>query len=339
MSAAKTTVGSTGLRKSAILLVSIEPDLAAGILSEMDRELIRDVSVEIARLEGVTREERDTVLEDFLRNTMQLDVTAQGGLPAARDLLNRVLEPAEAGKVLEALEAATRSLPFGFLRKADPGNLTTFLQDEHPQTVALVLSYLPPPQAAEILQGLPHSRQVDIVRRISTMEVTSPEVLQQVEGALEKRLSSLFAEDLRRAGGVKAVASILNLTDRPTERGILDALEEQDPQMVDSIRKLMFVFEDIKRVDDHGVQIILKDVETMQLALALKVADEELKAKFFRNMSKRAQELLREEMEYMGPQRLSDVEAAQQSIVEVVRKYEDLGDIVIEGRGSSRIVV
>lgn len=329
----------TGLRKSAVLLVSIDPDLAAKILGEMDREMMREVSVEIAKLEGVTREERDQVLEDFLRNTMQLDVTAQGGLPAARDLLGRVLEPAEAKKIVETIEAATRSTPFGFLRKADPQNLSTFLSDEHPQTVALILSYLPAHQAAEILQGLPQARQIEVVRRVSQMEVTSPEVLAQVEGALEKRLSSLFAEDLRRAGGVKAVSSILNLTDRATERSILDALEQEDPQMVDKIRRLMFVFEDIKRIDDHGIQIILKDVETGQLALALKVADEELKDKFFRNMSKRAQDLLREEMEYLGPQRLSDVEAAQQSIVDVVRKYEDLGDIVIEGRGSSQIVV
>ena len=338
MSASKVAERS-GLRKSAILLVSIEPDLAAKILGEMDREMIRDVSVEIAKLEGVTREERDAVLEEFLRNTMQLDVTAQGGLPAARDLLARVLEPTEAKKVLETLEAATRSTPFGFLRKADPGNLLAFLQEEHPQTVALILSYLPAPQAAEILQGLPQRKQVDIVKRISTMELTSPEILSQVEGALEKRLSSLFAEDLRKAGGVKSVASILNLTDRSTERGILDSIEEEDPTMVDQIRKLMFIFEDIKRIDDHGIQIILKDVETTQLALALKVADEDLRDKFFRNMSKRAQDLLKEEMEYMGPQRLTDVEAAQQAIVEVVRKYEEMGDIVIEGRGSSQIVV
>ena len=330
---------TTGLRKSAILLVSIDADLAARILGEMDRELIRDVSVEIARLEGVTREERDAVLEEFYRNTLQLDVRAQGGVPAARDLLNRVLEPADAKKVIETLEAATRSTPFGFLRKADPTNLLTFLQDEHPQTVALILSYLPSPMAAEVIQGLPQRKQIEVVKRISTMELTSPEILSQVEGALEKRLSSLFAEDLRKAGGLKTVASILNLTDRSTERGILDAIEEEDPTMVDHIRKLMFVFEDIKRIDDHGIQIILKDVETTQLALALKVADEDLRDKFYRNMSKRAQDLLHEEMEYMGPQRLTDVEAAQQSIVEVVRKYEESGDIVIEGRGSSQIVV
>jgi flagellar motor switch protein FliG len=330
---------TSGLRKSAILLVSIDADLAAQILSEMDKELVRDVTVEIARLEGVGREERDAVLEEFYRNTLQRDVSAQGGLPAARSLLQRVLEPAEARKVLEAVEAATRSTPFGFLRKADPGNLLTFLQGEHPQTVALVLSYLPPSQAAEILQGLPRATQIEVVKRVSTMELTSPEILSQVEGALEKRLTSLFAEDLRKAGGMKTVAGVLNLVDRSTERGILETLEEEDPTMVDHIRKLMFVFEDIKRIDDHGIQIILKDVETATLALALKVADEELREKFYQNMSRRAQELLREEMEYMGPQRLSDVEGAQQAIVEVVRRYEDQGDIVIEGRGSSQIVI
>lgn len=330
---------TSGLRKSAILLVSIDPDLAARILGQMDKDLIRDVSVEIARLEDVSREERDAVLEEFYRNTLQRDVTAQGGVAAARDLLNRVLEPTEAKKVVETLEAATRSMPFGFLRKADPQNLLTFLSDEHPQTVALILSYLPPSQASEILQGLPSRKQIEVVKRISQMEVTSPEILSQVEGALEKRMSSLFAEDLRKAGGLKTVSSILNLVDRSTERGILDSLEEEDPTMVDHIRKLMFVFEDIKRIDDHGIQIILKDVETQTLALSLKVADDDLKDKFFRNMSKRAQELLREEMEYMGPQRLTDVEAAQQAIVEVVRKYEEMGDIVIEGRGSSQIVV
>jgi flagellar motor switch protein FliG len=333
------TAERSGLRKSAILLVSLEPELASKVLAGMDPEMIREVSEEIARLERVTREERDRVLEDFLRNTVTLDMSAQGGLGAARDLLSRVLDPAETRRIVDAIETATRSTPFGFLRKADPANLTTFLADEHPQTVALILSYLPPYQAADILQGLPQAKQVDVVRRVCTMETTSPEILRRVEEALEKRLSSLVSEDLRRAGGAKAAAAILNMTDRATERGILDSLEDDDPAMVDSIRKLMFVFEDIKRIDDHGIQLLLKDVETSQLALALKVADDELKDKFLRNMSKRAQDLLKEEMEYMGPQRLSDVEAAQQAIVEVVRKYEETGDIVIEGRGSSQVVV
>ena len=229
--------------------------------------------------------------------------------------------------------------PFSFARKAESQNLLTFIQDEQPQTIALILAHLEPVQAAEVLKGLPGTRQVDVVRRMATLEHTNAEVIREVEASLEKRMSAVVTQRFRKAGGVSTVAEVLNRTDRATERTILRELEASNPELVEDIRRLMFVFEDILLVDDRGVQQVLKNIETKDLALALKTAGEELKEKIFRNMSDRAALVLREEMEYTGPVRLREVEAAQQRIADVVRRLEDAGELVILGRGGEEVVV
>ncbi|MBI3099743.1 MAG: flagellar motor switch protein FliG [Planctomycetes bacterium] len=336
---AKEKLGISGLRKAAVLIVSLEQEMATKVLAQMDKDTIERLSFEIAKLEDVTTVERDRVLEEFYHLSLAQQYIEQGGVAYARALLEKVLPPEEAQRIIETIEQSLRVAPFGFLHKAETENLLTFLQEEHPQTIALILAHLGPGQSAEVLAGLPSKKQLEVVKRLATMEHTSPEVIAQVEGALEKRFASLVTEELRETGGVEAVAEILNLTDRATERGILEALEEEDPDLVDQIRRLMFVFEDILLVNDRGVQNILKEVENDQLALALKTASEELKEKFFRNMSKRAAELIREEMEFMGPVRLADVESAQATIVDAVRKLEEAGEVIIQGRGGEEEIV
>jgi flagellar motor switch protein FliG len=329
----------TGLRKAAVMLVSLDQDLAARVLAQMEKDDIERLSLEIAKLEEVTKEERDKVLEEFYNLTLAQQYIEQGGVSFARTLLEKVLTPDEAQKIIETIEQSMKMAPFGFLQKAEPENLLTFLQDENPQTIALILAHMGPSQASAVLQGLPAKKQLEVVKRLASMEHTSPEVVSEIEKTLERRLASLVTEEYREAGGISAVAEILNLTDRSTERAILEALEEENPDLVDQIRRLMFVFEDILLVNDRGIQSVLKDIENEQLALSLRNAKPELREKFFKNMSKRAAEMIREEMEYMGPVRLADVEAAQQTIVDVVRRLEEQGDVIIQGRGGEEEIV
>ncbi|MFQ5653201.1 MAG: flagellar motor switch protein FliG, partial [Planctomycetota bacterium] len=237
------------------------------------------------------------------------------------------------------LDAQRQAVPFHFLDHAEAEVLVTFLQEEHPQTIALVLSYMEPAKAAEILTSLGQEKQFDIVKRIATLGHTSPEAIKKVEAGLRKYLASLAFEEYQEVGGVKTVSEILNVLDRTTERQILENIEEEDPHLGEEIKKLMFVFEDLIMVDDRGMQNVLKEVENKDLALALKLASDELKEKIFRNMSKRASEMIREEIEYMGPVRISDVEAAQQGVVEIVRRLEEAGDVVIQGRGGESSIV
>ncbi len=333
-------VKKEGLRKAAVLLVSLDPEMSALVLGQMDRPLVEQVTLEIARLEEVTREERDKVLEEFNALCAAQAMVDQGGVQTARELLMRSGKPEEeVTGILEILGQAKKAAPFAFLSKAESGNLLAFLQTEHPQTIALILAHIAPQQSAEILAGLPAKKQLDVVKRLATMENTSPEVVKEVEKALEKKLSAVISSDAHELGGVESVANMLNLTDRGTERGILESLEEENPELVDQIRRHMFVFEDILRVDDRGVQNIMKEIDNEQLALALKTATPELKDKFLRNMSKRASEMIREEMEYMGPVRLADVEAAQQAIVDVVRRLEEQGGVISEGRGETQQII
>jgi len=226
------------------------------------------------------------------------------------------------------------------VQKTESEDLLSFIQDEHPQTIALVLSHLESRQAADVLRGLSHPKQVDVVRRMATMETTNPEVIREVEASLEKRMAAVVTRKFEQSGGLETVAEILNLTDRSTEKDVLEALEEDSPELVEDIRRLMFVFEDIMLVNDKGVQRLLKEIDIGELALALKTASEELKEKIHRNMSQRAVVLLEEEMEYMGPVRLREVEAAQQRIAEVVRRLDDAGELIIQGRrGEEEVIV
>lgn len=327
------------LRKAAILLVSLDKTSAGAILKRLDETKLETVTREIAHLETVAEEERRSVIEEFHALALARSYSEAGGLGYARTLLMQSLPKDDADRLIKQIEHQFYAKPFTFLQKADPENLLTFIQDEHPQTIALILAYLPPNKASEILTGLPDEKRVEVVNRISRMEQTSPEVIKEVEKGLEHRLSGLMSDGLQRVGGIEAVAEILNLVDRTTEKSILGAMGEEDPALVEQIRRLMFVFEDILLVNDRGIQTVLKEVETSDLVLALRTATDDLKQKVFGNMSDRAVQLIKEEIEYMGPVRLSDVEAAQQKIVDVVRRLEESGEIVISGRGGEKDLI
>ncbi len=329
----------SGLRKAAILLLALDQDVAARVLKHLSRDKVEEVSREIANIDRVTPQQRTQVIQEFYNLVLARRYVDMGGLPLARSLLAKTLSQEESKKIIAAIEHQVYAQPFSFLQKTETENLLTFLGGEHPQTIALVLSHIPPAMAAEILVGLPADRQVEVVSRIANMDQTSPEVIKEVERGLEKRLAGLVAERFERTGGVNAVAEILNLAGRATERSVMEGLAESNPDLVEDIRRLMFVFEDILRVDDRGIQAVLKEVENEELALALKSASDELKDKILKNMSERAAQLIREEMEFMGPVRVADVEAAQQKIVDIVRRLEDAGEIIISGKGTDKDMI
>ncbi|HUU83405.1 MAG TPA: flagellar motor switch protein FliG [Phycisphaerae bacterium] len=329
----------SGLSKAAILLLGLNPDAAAKVLKLLPEDLVEEVSREIASMDLVDHSVRGKVVEEFYHIALACQCAEQGGLSYARGLLERALPPDVASRVMEQITSQVYKQPFSFLAKTDGENLLAFIQEEHPQTIAMILSYLPSGKAAEILTGLPHAKQLEVVARVANMEQTNPEVIKEVERGLEMRLSGVMSQTFEKVGGVEAVAEVLNLADRATEKGILEALESEDPDLVEQIRRLMFVFEDIMLVNDKGIQAVLKEVDNEELALALKTASEELKEKIFKNMSERAAQLIREDMEYMGPVRVSDVEGAQQKIVDVVRRLEDAGELIISGRGGEKELI
>ncbi|GMV96239.1 MAG: flagellar motor switch protein FliG [Phycisphaerae bacterium] len=328
-----------GLTKAAVFLLSIGPETAGQLLRQMDRETVEELTREIASLGPIHTETRDKILEEFYNIALAKQYASEGGLTYARAVLEKALPHDEAGRIMEQIEHQVHQQPFSFIQKAETENLLTFMQDEHPQTIALILAHLPSSKASEILSGLPPAKQIEVVTRVANMEQTNPEVIREVEQGLAQRLSGIVSQRFQRVGGVEAVAEMLNLADRSTEKGILETLESEDPELVEQIRRLMFVFEDILLVNDKGIQAVLKEIDHDELALALKTASNEMKEKIFNNMSERAAQLIKEEMEYMGPVRLSDVEAAQQRIVDVVRKLEDSGQIILQGRGDSDVVV
>jgi len=328
-----------GLRKSAILLITLGKEQATQVMAQMDRDTLERISAEIALLDDISQEEQEAVIEEFYMLGLARQYMDTGGVDYARSVLEGVVGKEQAGDILDIVERSIRSAPFSFLQRTDSDNLLAFIMDEHPQTIALILSHLPSQQASEILGGLPQAKQIEVVRRVANMERTNPEVIREVEEGLEHRLAAIVNQKSEKAGGVESIANVLNLCDRSTEKGILDNLEEDDPDLVEQIRRLMFVFEDILLVNDKGIQRVVKEIETEEMALALKAASDELKEKIFACMSERAVLLIKEEMEYMGPVRLSDVEAAQQKIVDAVRRLEDSGDIIISGRGGEEEII
>jgi flagellar motor switch protein FliG len=328
-----------GLRKAAIVLLSLGQDIGSQVLGRLEREQIEEVSRQIAELEMVKPEEQTRVLHEFYTLAMAHQYVEQGGLAYAQSLLEKSLSPDEANDIIKQVTQTIQQTPFQFLQKAEAENVLTFIQDEHPQTIALILAHLQASKSSEILMGLSQQKQVEVIKRIASMEQTNPEVIKEVEAGLEHRLSDIVSQTFDKAGGVDAAAEILNLADRSTEKGILESLETDDPDLVEQIRRLMFVFEDILLVNDKGIQSVLKEVDNDELALALKTASEDLKQKIFGNMSDRASQLIKEDMEYMGPVRLSDVEMAQQKIVDIVRRLEEAGEIIIQGRGGESEMV
>jgi len=328
-----------GPLKAAILLLALEPDSAATVLKHLHEDIVEVITREIASLDLVDQKQRGKVVEEFYHIALARKYAETGGLGYAKILLEKALPRDDAARILQQIEHQVYQQPFAFLQKTDGENLLTFIQDEHPQTIALIVAHLPPAKASEILVGLPQAKQLEVVSRVANMDQTNPEMIKEVERGLEMRLQGLVSQTFEKAGGVEAVAEMLNLADRSTEKGILEALEAEDPDLVEQIRRLMFVFEDIMLINDKGVQAVLKEIDNDELSLALRTANAELKEKIFKNMSERAAQLIQEDMEYMGPVRLSDVEAAQQRIVDVVRRLEDAGEIIISGRGGEKDLI
>ncbi len=317
---------SDGVRKAAILLMSLEEDDAASLLAKLPRSYVETVSLAIAQLDTISGRDQERVITEFLHGRPSALVPNSGGLDRAKSLVKKALGK-DAGDMLSLLQQTLEALPFGFLHKADPQNVLSFLIDEHPQTIAMVLSHVPPQVAAGILNGLPAARQLAVIQRIAEMGQTSPEAIEEVEVALSQRMSLFMSQSFQKAGGVPAVAEMLNVCDRATERNILDGLSRDKPELVDEIRRLMFVFEDVGKLADKDIQTVLKNVETSQWAMALKGASQALQEKIMRNMSQRAADMLREEMEFLGKVRLSEVEAVQQKVVDIVRSLEDAGQL------------
>jgi flagellar motor switch protein FliG len=329
----------TGRQKAAVLLISLGPEVAAQIYRNLTEEEVEQLTLEIANLRKVDVEQQEQVVREFSDIARAKEYISIGGIDFAREVLEKAVGLEQAEQILTRLTATLQVRPFEFARKADPAQLLSFLQDEHPQTLALVLSYLEPQQAATVLSALPQDLQAEVARRIATMDGTSPDVIYQVEQVLETKLSTMATVDSAHAGGVDAVVKILNGVDRGTEKAILENLELQDPELADEIRKRMFVFEDIVKLDSRSIQRVIRDVDPKDLQLALKVAGEEVREVIFANMSKRMVETFKEEMEFMGPVRLRDVEDAQQRIVAVIRRLEETGEIIVVRGGGDEIIV
>lgn len=313
--------------KAAVLLLSLDKPLAAEVISQLPKSMVEAVTLKIAQFEKVTKEQQSLVFDEFQKLAADGTSIERGGLDFANDLLEQSLGSDGASDILANVRQSMSSVPFGFLQKAGVDNLLTFIADEHPQTIALILSHAPSQLAADVLAKLPADKQIEVIRRIANMEQTRPDVVREVEESLESRLRATFNQQMEKAGGVPAVAQILNVTDRMTNKGILETLEDDDAEMVDEIRRLMFVFDDLLKLDDKSMQKLLKEVENNQWATALKGASEEIKQKVMGNLSQRAAEGLKEDMEYLGPVRVSDVEVMQQQIVDIVRQLEDSGEI------------
>ncbi len=335
----RSRMGMNGRQKAAVLLISLGQEVAARIYKELSDEEVEQLTLEIANLQNVALEQREQVLREFREIAAAKEYIAMGGIEYARDVLEAALGTQQAEAVLSKLTSTLQVRPFQFARKADPNQLLSFLQDEHPQTMALVLSYLEPEQASLVISALPAELQADVARRIATMTGTSPEVISEVENILESKLSTMATFDTTQTGGVDAIVKILNGVDRGTERAILERLEVRDPELAEEIKKRMFLFEDIVLLDSRSIQRVIRDVDPKDLQLALKVASEEVQATVFENMSKRMVETFKEDMEFMGPVRLRDVEDAQQRIVAVIRRLEESGEIIIARGGGDDIIV
>jgi flagellar motor switch protein FliG len=329
----------TGRQKAAIFLVTIGSEISSEIFKYLREDEIETLTFEIARLETIDSEQKDAILNEFQELMQASQFISTGGIDYARELLEKSLGSQKAIDIINRLTSSLQVRPFDFIRRTDPAHLLNFIQQEHPQTIALILAYLEPNKASIILQNLQHEVQSDVARRIATMDRTSPEVLREVERVLEKKLSSLSSEDYTAAGGVESIVEILNLVDRASEKQIIEALEDEDPELAEEIKKRMFVFEDIVMLDDRAIQKVMREVDSQELAKALKSVDSEVQDKIFKNMSKRAASMLKEDMEYMGPVRLKDVEEAQQKIVSIIRHLEDTGEIVVARAGEDELVV
>lgn len=325
---AKAEDRTTGIRKAAMLLVALGSDISGGIMKHLSDSEIEKLTVQIASLSKLSPKDKALIMEEFYNLALAKEYILTGGIDYARDVLERALGTGKAMEVINRLSTFLDVAPFDFARKSDPNQLLNFIRNEHPQTIALILSYLQPAQSSYILKALNDpDLQVRVTKRIAQMDRTSPEVIKEVEKVLEKKLSMVLSPEYTEAGGIQGVVEILNRVGRKTETEIMDKLGESDPELAEEIKKRMFVFEDIVKLGDRDMQQVLRSVESAQLATALKNMKEEVQEKVFRNMSKRAADMLKEDMEYAGPVRLREIEEAQQHIVNTIRGMIEAGEI------------
>jgi len=329
----------TGVQKASILLIALGPERSATIFKHLKEEEIEALTLEIANTRSISPATKDQVMDEFYEICLAQQYIAEGGISYAKELLEKALGVDKARDVIGKLTASLQVRPFEFVRKTDASQLLNFIQDEHPQTIALILSYLSPSQASTIISSLAPDKQADVAKRIAQMDRTSPDVIKEVEKVLERKLVSLVNQDYTMVGGVDSIVEILNTVDRGTEKHIMETLEIEEPELADEIRRKMFVFEDILSLDDKSIQRVLREVDNNELAIALKGANEEVQNIIFNNLSKRLASMIREDMEYMGPVRLKDVEEAQQKIVNIIRKLEDSSEIIISRGGGDEIIV
>jgi len=331
--------GLTGKQKAANFLIFLGPERSAQIFKHLKEEEIEQLTLEIANVRRVQPEKIDDLNREFFEMCLARQFIGQGGIAYAKEVLEKAYGQEKTMEIIGRISASLQVRPFDFMRKTEPAQLLNFIQGEHPQTIALILAYLDPDQASLVLSSLSPERQSEVAKRIAVMDTTSPEVIKEIESVLERKLSSLAPQELTNAGGIKSVVEIINRVDRGTEKTIMEALEIQDPELAEEIKKLMFVFEDIVMIDDRSVQRMLREVDSQDLSLALKGASAEVAQKIFTNMSARAADMLKEDMEFMGPVRLRDVEEAQQRVVNTIRRLEEVGEIVIARGGGDEIIV
>lgn len=329
----------SGVQKAAVLLIALGPEKSASIFRHLKEEEIEQLTLEIANTRSVTPATKEEVMDEFYEICLAQQYIAEGGIGYAKDLLEKALGVDKAKEVIGKLTASLQVRPFEFIRKTDASQILNFIQEEHPQTIALILSYLSSAQASVIISALTPDKQTDVARRIAQMDRTSPDMIKEVERVLEQKLSSLVNQDYTIVGGVDSIVDILNTVDRGTEKHIMENLEIEEPELADEIRRKMFVFEDILTLDDKSIQRVLREVDNNELAVALKGSNEEVQNIIFSNLSKRLATMIREDMDFMGPVRLKDVEEAQQKIVNIIRKLEDSAEIIISRGGGDEIVV
>ena len=320
------TAEERALRKAAVLLMSMPTKTAARVLSQLPPRMIEAISIRIAQLDSVSGDDQEVVIAEFLTSKASAIYASSGGLERAKELLREALGR-DAAEMLGNLQQTIEATPFSFIKKVDAQTLLQFIGEEHPQTIALLLSHVPSNYAAEVMSGLDPEKRLEVIRRIATIGRTSPDAVDELQAGLEMRLSSMVNHQQTSIGGIDSVAEILNVVERSVERAIMETLSDEDPELCENIRRLMFVFEDIAKLGDRDIQALLKNVETAQWAMALKGSSEALRDKVMRNMSARAADNLREEMDYLGSVRMSEVESVQQKIVDVVRHLEDTGEI------------
>lgn len=328
----------SGKEKAAVLMIALGKEMSAKIFKHLKDDEIEQITLDITNVRRVDAETRDMVISEFYDECIAQNYISEGGLDYAREVLEQAMGTEKALSILTRLTSSLQVRPFDFARKADPNQLTNFLQNEHPQTIALVCAYLDPALSSAIISKLPADKQIEVVERIALMDRTSPEYVREIERVLDKKLSSMGLDDFTAIGGIQSIVDILNASDRSTERHVLESLETRNSDLVDEIRRKMFVFEDIVKLDKRAIQRVLKEVENSDLTIAMKNATPEVMKMIFDNMSTRLRDMITEDMEYMGPVRVRDVEEAQQKIVNVIRKLQDTGEIIIS-RGSEDEVI